>query len=167
MRVHRVAILVGLSFLAAAPAGRAFATAVTFRLLDQGGDPIPASRLDVLTAPGGSVDQGGTIELPEGTYAVQVFPGIGGVSQGGHLYREETLVVAGAEQSATFSWSMATLAVHVRDQNGVEIPASLVELPLEIVVASGDSTTLPMFGTITSPGIGEISACDAGIGTSN
>ncbi|MCL4708988.1 T9SS type A sorting domain-containing protein [bacterium] len=124
--LHRTLIILCASLLALGFAAKAWATDVTLRLVDQNGALIPASQFQVLTPPGGNVQNGGTISLPEGVYTIRLFPGLNGAVQPGHLYRDETISASGSTQTEDFVWLTATLQLNLVDQNNVLILQSQI-----------------------------------------
>ncbi len=122
-----------------------WASDVTLRLLDQNGALIPMSQFEVLTPPGGTVENGGTISLPDGTHTIRLLPGLNGVSQTVNLYRDETVTISGSTQTVDFVWVTASLQVNLVDQNNVPIPASQFQISFATnVIPDGSSTVLPV-----------------------
>jgi len=121
---HRTFIILCASLLALGFTAEASATDVTLRLVDQNGTLIPASQFTVLTPLAVMVQNGGTISLPDGSYSIRLYPGLDGMAQTSHLYRDETFNVLGSAQTVDFIWLTATLQVNLGDQSNVLIPQS-------------------------------------------
>lgn len=126
----------------------AFATDVTLRLVDQHGVLIPGSQFQVEAT---FVPNDVTVNLPAGTYTVNVLPGINGITQVADLYRIMNIVVSGATQTVTLAWRLETLGVTLVDQSGTPIPASQVGIPGYGLLQNGPSVVLPVTEDPSAP----------------
>ena len=100
------------------------ATDVTLRLEDQHGVAIPASQFFVA---GQVVDQDATIELPEGSHAVEIRAGLNGLASGTALRRVVVVDVGPSQETFTWTWKTAPWKTRIADQGGVPIAGSLIQ----------------------------------------
>lgn len=115
---------------------------VVLKVVDQHGQEIPGSRINVLSQ---EVGTGDSLLLPVGEQSFGVFPGIQGQpSNSTILYRTEYRNVDSTTGEIVFEWITSSLTARLRDQHGVDIPASQYNLTLGIGANAGDPVILPI-----------------------
>jgi len=116
------------------------AISLTLRVADQDGVDILASRVQFKDGSGAVLefDAGEVVEIPEGTYTVEIIPGINGKRSGFFVLRRADLgiVVDGTTTELSFEWIVARdIPIALVDQHGIPILASQIDL--QDIVSSG------------------------------
>ncbi|MBX3744936.1 MAG: PKD domain-containing protein [Verrucomicrobiae bacterium] len=121
----------------------ASAGVVTLMVVDQHGQEIPGSQINVLSQ---TVNTGDSLLLPEGTQHFLVLPGLRSApSTTTELYRTEAYEVTGATTEIVFEWITSTYTVRITDQHGVDIPVSrYATTGPSTYINAGDLVTLPI-----------------------
>jgi len=121
------------------------ATDVTLWLVDQAGVPVAGTGFSVLTA-AVNASPGVPVDLPAGLHTVRIFPGILGFSQGGTLFRDETVTVGSSAVTFELEWVHADFVATVRNQSFVPIAGSLIDFTVIAggVVSNGTPLYLPV-----------------------
>ncbi|MCI0537654.1 MAG: PKD domain-containing protein [Verrucomicrobiales bacterium] len=140
-----VALISLLSVLAAQASAN-----VVLKVVDQQGQEIPGSLIDVLSQ---TVGTGDSLVLPEGEQFFSVLPGIQGLTGSSTLlYRSEVKAATSTTTELLFEWITSSLTARLRDQHGVEIPASQYNIPgPSINLNCGDPVMLPITDEIVYP----------------
>jgi hypothetical protein len=124
---------------------------VTFVLNDQYGNEIPGSAFYHESF--GTIPTGTSVDITDGTYPIEVLPGIGGINDWGLLRRTDDVEI---DESFTgqFEWITRTEQIWVRDQNAVPIPGSAVAVHyVNLVIDNGSEGTFPITDEIIYPTI--------------
>lgn len=139
--------------------GTVAATDVTFRVVDQFGDPIAASFVEIPAAGDVLVPNDGTVSLASGSYSVLVLPGLNGSPGGCCIQRSESITVSGASQTFQFVWKTGVLTATLLDQDTAPIPGALMEVNphpatgFDVILPNGGSVRLPVTEDQSSPPI--------------
>jgi hypothetical protein len=116
---------------------------VVLKVVDQHGQEIPGSQINVLSQ---TINTGDSLLVPEGTHVFLVMPGLrGAVGNTTELFRTDTRAVTCTTTELLFEWITSTYSVRIKDQHGVDIPAShYTTAGPSVGVTCGDPVTLPI-----------------------
>lgn len=145
---------------------------LTVDVVDQTSTDIPGSRIDVRSAtaglPGGVFASGSSIALPvtddpnppaiQGSlasgYTLRAAPGILGADGLGQLFRDHPPLELSGDTVVDLVWPLASLTLHLVDQDGLLIPSSILDLRVTNgIVANGATVLLPITDDPGGPSI--------------
>jgi hypothetical protein len=150
-RVLRPAVCFVLAAFVMTPTAAAQTSSINLRILDQNGQEIAGSRIEVA---GAAYETGSSISLGWGIHTFRLSPSVNGTNTS-DLYRFDVREVDATTRTLDFEWIRSDVTLRVVDQHAAQITGSSLHVPGILgLLPTGSTWPFPITDRATYPTIG-------------